>query len=209
MNLNELAPMSYDNVVTEIVANANSFTPDCLPRKNELIAFVKNPENREAVMMAYRTYGIPPANRPTKKRWPAKDIKYCDNYAPLQFLVGAKYLKQYPELSLDKSNCGALESFLRSIEVEKVNVDKERLTDKLVADIKTPLVQELNTRYLTQYSKLDCQNYQEDIEAEQFQEQLQKQEEKANKPTTATYFIYGISGVIVLLGLGMLFKKKS
>ena len=209
MNIDTLLPMTYENVVKQVVDNINSFTPDCLTQKNELLALVKNPDNKEAVMYAYKSVGIPPANRPTKKRWPRKDIVYCDNYAPLQFLYALKYRTKYPDIVNDKQSCGTLESLLMSLEVEKVNVDKDRLTDKLVADIKMPIVQDLNSKYLSQYSQLDCKNYQEDVESQQFQEQLSKQEEKSKKPTTTTYFIYGISGVIVLLSLGMLLRKKG
>jgi len=207
MTINEMVPMAYDKVVAEVVASANSFKPDCLQRKSELIAFVTNPENQDAVMKAYKMYGIPPANRPTKKRWPAKDIVYCDNYPPLQFLIAAKYLKQYPDVAPKKTNCGTLESLIRSMEVEKVNIDKERLTDKMVADIKSQIIQDLSTKYLTQYSKLDCQNYQENVEATEFQQQIEKQQEISKKPSVATYFIYGVTGIIVLLSLRMLTKK--
>lgn len=208
MNINELAPMSYENVVKQVVDNINSFSPDCLQQKNELLALVKNPANAKAVMYAYRSVGIPPANRPTKKRWPRKDIVYCDNYAPLQFLYALKYRTKYPDIANDQKSCGTLESLLMSLEVEKVNVDKDRLTDKLVADIKMPIVQELNSKYLSQFSQLDCKNYQEDVESAEFEQKITEREEKANKPTSTTYFIYGISGAIILISAIVLFRKK-
>lgn len=208
MNINELAPMSYENVVKQVVDNINSFSPDCLQQKNELLALVKNPANAKAVMYAYRSVGIPPANQPTKKRWPRKDIVYCDNYAPLQFLYALKYRTKYPDIANDQKSCGTLESLLMSLEVEKVNVDKDRLTDKLVADIKMPIVQELNSKYLSQFSQLDCKNYQEDVESAEFEQKITEREEKANKPTSTTYFIYGISGAIILISAIVLFRKK-
>ena len=208
MNINELSPMSYQNVVKQVVDNINSFSPDCLQQKNELIALVKNPANANAVMYAYKSIGIPPANRPKKKRWPKKDIVYCDNYAPLQFLYALKYRTKYPDIANDQKSCGTLESLLMSLEVEKVNVDKDRLTDKLVADIKMPIVQELNSKYLSQFSQLDCKNYKEDVESKEFEEKITQREEKSNKPTTTTYFIYGISGAIVLITLTILLRKK-
>jgi|694.fasta_scaffold03822_30 hypothetical protein len=208
MNINALAPMSYQNVVQQVVDNINSFSPDCLQQKNELIALVKNPANASAVMYAYKSVGIPPANRPKKKRWPRKDIVYCDNYVPLQFLYALKYRAKYPDIANDQKSCGTLESLLMSLEVEKVNVDKDRLTDKLVADIKMPIVQELNSKYLSQFSQLDCKNYQEDVESKEFEQKITEREEKANKPTTTTYFIYGISGAIVLITLTLLLRKK-
>lgn len=208
MNINELAPMSYENVVKQVVDNINSFSPDCLQQKNELLALVKNPANAKAVMYAYRSVGIPPANRPKKKRFPRKDIVYCDNYAPLQFLYALKYRTKYPDIANDQKSCGALESLLMSLEVEKVNVDKDRLTDKLIADIKMPIVQELNSKYLSQFSQLDCKNYQEDVETAEFEQKITEREQKANKPTSTTYFIYGISGAIILISAIILFRKK-
>lgn len=208
MNINELSPMTYPNVVKQVVDNINSFTPDCLQQKNELLALVKNPANASAVMYAYKSIGIPPANRPKKKRFPRKDIVYCDNYAPLQFLYALKYRMKYPDITNDQKSCGTLESLLMSLEVEKVNVDKDRLTDKLIADIKMPIVQELNSKYLSQYSQLDCKNYQEDVESKEFEEKITEREEKANKPTSTTYFIYGISGAIILISAIILFRKK-
>lgn len=208
MNINELAPMSYENVVKQVVDNINSFSPDCLQQKNELLALVKNPANAQAVMYAYRSVGIPPANRPKKKRFPRKDIVYCDNYAPLQFLYALKYRTKYPDIANDQKSCGTLESLLMSLEVEKVNVDKDRLTDKLVADIKMPIVQELNSKYLSQFSQLDCKNYQEDVESAEFEQKITEREQKANKPTSTTYFIYGISGAIILISAIILFRKK-
>lgn len=208
MNINELSPMTYPNVVKQVVDNINSFTPDCLQQKNELLALVKNPANASAVMYAYKSIGIPPANRPKKKRFPRKDIVYCDNYAPLQFLYALKYRTKYPDIANDQKSCGTLESLLMSLEVEKVNVDKDRLTDKLVADIKMPIVQELNSKYLSQFSQLDCKNYQEDVESAEFEQKITEREEKANKPTSTTYFIYGISGAIILISAIILFRKK-
>lgn len=210
MNIDTLIPISYENVVNQILANLNSFSTDCLVEKSELESFIRNPENKDAVMSAYKLYGIPPANRPKKKRFPRKDIVYCDKFAPLQFLYAAKFKKTYPELESIPENCGKIKSLISVLDLERVNATSDITRDKTlgIGDAKLKILNEINTKYLSDFSKMDCPSYLDKVEQQDFNEQIKQQDIQSNKPNTATYFIYGVSGLIVLLSLGMLFKKK-
>lgn len=208
MNLNELLPMSYENIVNQILNNLSSFSVDCIAQKNEITAFVKNPQNREAILSTYKTYGIPPANRPTKKRWPRKDIIYCDKFQPLQFFYAAKLKTKYPDIERSTGNCSKIKNLVTALDLERVNADKDRLSDPAMADAKLQILNDINTKYLSDFSQLDCPTYLDKIEQQEFKEQIKEQDEQSNKPTTTTYFIYGISGAIILISAIMLFRKK-
>jgi hypothetical protein len=165
-------------------------------------------------MAAYEMYGIPPANRLSEKvggifgHW----NDYCDwDRGIYKFYIAAKYFKTYAPLTIEKKNCAKLKSTLDFLEQEKLNADKAGIYDPATRDTSLSVLNDIQSKYMVGYSNLLCDEYLAKIDVDRAKSDISEEEQKTQdalkKVTLTKVFIYGISLMILTLGVIKLAKK--
>jgi len=200
-------------VIEQVRASANTY--GCMSQYSEIIGFMNNPSNEQSIMSAFDMYGTPPANRPSEKRdrlfgrW----TDYCDwDRGIYKFYIAAKLFKAYSAIDITPNNCQKIKQVISFLEQEKLNADKAGIYDPATRDTTLGVVNDIQTRYMVGYSNLDCENLIADQEQSEIEQQLTEQEKKTeaalNKITPTKIFIVGIGGVIIILGIVVLLRRK-
>ena len=201
------------NVINQFKASAGTY--GCMSQFSEITGFANNKNNEQAIMSAFEMYGLPPQNRPSEKnsglfgRW----NDYCDwDRGIYKFYIAAKLFKAYSAIDLSPNNCGKIKQVISFLEQEKLNADKAGVFDPATRDTTLGVINDMQTRYMVGYSNLDCDNLIAEEEQSNIEEQITEQEKKTeaalNKITPTKIFIVGIGGVIVILGIVMLLRRK-
>lgn len=202
--------MEQNNIVQKIRDVANTYW--CMTQYSEITSFMNNTNNAQAIISAYGMYGMPPANRESTRSTWGKWTDYCDwDKGIYKLYIAAKYFKAYSAITLNQENCGKIAKVLDFLEQEKLNADKIGILDPATQGVSLAVLNDIQTKYMTGYSNLNCDAYladlQKDIIKEDVAEFEQANTDALKEVTLTKVFIYGISVLILSLGVIKLVKK--
>ena len=191
--------------------------------------FINNPSNISALKEAKAKYGIPPKNRQSYHtglgifgKW----HDFCDWGDLFRFYYYAKLSQDYPALNPDvKQNCTVIKGYLAGLENEKVNVDKE-FTIRNDNDRRIRQLEAINEKisdFNSFYATMQCDTWLADqaaqkaaaaraaalAQSEKSNISVYQQTAQQSASSTTKIALYVLGGVGVLIGLMIIFKKKS
>jgi hypothetical protein len=198
-------------------------TYQCMTEYNEMSNFFNDTSNEAATLAALDMYGLSPKNRPSERPcWLCKWKNFCDwDKGILKLYEAAKLYKLYPQLKLEKVNCRKIEGIVPLLEQEKLNIDKLATNKTAISEanseqlrtLRLSVVNDMQSKYLSAYTSLNCEEFIATMDERKIIAQVEAAKDKSKKEatrlTTPKLFIYGISGVIVLLSIVMLLRKND
>jgi hypothetical protein len=103
----------------------------CMSQVDEMRNFYKDTSHTQAIADAFAAYGMPPKNRQSTRSGWGKWTDYCDWEKGLyKFYLAAKLYLKFPALGYtDTKNCQKLKEVADALEVEKLNANKQRVSD--------------------------------------------------------------------------------
>jgi len=194
----------------QILAIVETFK--CMAQYTDMKTFFSNAANISGIKDAVAQYGIPAKNSPIRHGvFGIKTHTPCDwNKGMLRLYVYAYYMVQID--AMNYSTCDGLAAIQTYITNTKADITGGALTQ----DEKNTRLDALNdiaTEVNTAFSSMLCGTV---ITNEQNATALADQQQAATAaaalsttPNTTKYFIYGVAGIIVILGLKMFLKKKG
>ncbi len=191
--------MTETDIINEFIARAKTTTA---AEKSEIVAFFNNPNNKKSIVLTYEKYGFFPYN-----------TGWRDVLNPYYY---ALYRNGYPPLEMNAAkSCDKLKDAKIALEMEKANVLALGLAKTYPTtqrDARLRAIADISSEYESAFTNLSCSTYEETTtkleDAEIQRQTAQFATELANTTsTTAKYFIFGVAGLIVLLGVRMLIRR--
>ena len=135
-----------------------------------------------------------------------------------RLLMAMKYFKQFDfKYSYEQGDCVNLNNIITAIDNESINVQQQRVAGTLgvgETGVQIGILGDMKSKITTAMSNMNCTQYLNDIAQSAFLGTVQDQiaqssatEDKSGQ--TTKYIIWGMLGVVVIVSLVIVFKKKS
>lgn len=135
-----------------------------------------------------------------------------------RLLMAIKYFRQFDfKFNYGQADCINLANIITAIDNESINVQQQRVAGSLgvgETGVQIAILGDMKSKITTAMSNLNCTQYLNDLAQSSFLGTVQDQiaqssaTEDASGQTTK-YIIWGMLGVVVLVSLVIVFKKKS